>query len=289
MPTFSTEPSASHPGLDILAAAAMLGSAPGSTPGAVGPRAPIQLEQISLSSPGPYNPAAAIPAKVVKKILDLEFLEMTEISADDDFLMSGRPGGSTRPPITNISQWVERFSMMAAILSTRFPEKAPELFAYQGSIIRAERNYEGKQWVVYDCQFRREALARKDLNWSVPNLRLYNEAFTGRAKAIPRCSVCLQDDHSAVSCPKNPARPVSWDIPVWPAQAAVGYQPRASSDICRNYNHGRCRKSNCGYIHVCLICQESHASTNCPRRRQNQQRGPRSRSPIRRPTFGHRL
>ena len=117
---------------------------------------------------------------------------MTEISADDDFLMSGHPGGSTRPPITNISQWVERFSMMAAILSTRFPEKAPELFAYQGSIIRAERNYEGKQWVVYDRQFRREALARKDLNWSVPNLRLYNEAFTGRAKAIPRCSVCLQ-------------------------------------------------------------------------------------------------
>jgi len=34
---------------------------------------------------------------------------------------------------------------MAAILAARFPEKAPELLVYQATIIRAERNYEGKQ------------------------------------------------------------------------------------------------------------------------------------------------
>lgn len=65
---------------------------------------------------------------------------------------------------------------MAAVLCTRFPEKAPELRAYQATIIRAERNYEGKMWVTYD---RRQALAKKDLNWSVTDPRLYNEAFTG--------------------------------------------------------------------------------------------------------------
>ena len=86
---------------------------------------------------------------------------------------------------------------MAVILTTRFPEKAPEFFAYQAMIVRAERNYEGNRWVVYDRQFRREALARKDLNWSVPHSRLYNKAFTGRARAIPRYTFCLQDDHTA--------------------------------------------------------------------------------------------
>lgn len=71
--------------------------------------------------------------------------------------------------------------MIAAIYSVRFPEKAPELLAYQTTIRCAERNYEGKQWVAYDRQYRREALMRRDLNWSIPDSRLYNEALIGRA------------------------------------------------------------------------------------------------------------
>ena len=80
---------------------------------------------------------------------------------------------------------------MAMVLATRFPEKAPKLFAYQATIVRAERNYEGKHWVSYNRQFRREALARKALNWSVTDPQLYNKAFTGRACAIARCLFCL--------------------------------------------------------------------------------------------------
>ncbi len=98
--------------------------------------------------------------KVVKKILDLEFIEMSEVTIDDDMITGpGRPAAPARLPVTEISQWLERYSLVAAILSTRFPEKAPELFAYQRSIVRVERNYEGKQWVAYDRQYRREALA----------------------------------------------------------------------------------------------------------------------------------
>ncbi len=44
--------------------------------------------------------------------------------------------------------WPKKFSLMASILATRFPENAQEFFAYQASIVRAERNYEGKQWVI---------------------------------------------------------------------------------------------------------------------------------------------
>ena len=36
-----------------------------------------------------------------------------------------------RPPIQDISQWSERYCLMAGILATRFPDKAPELFAYR--------------------------------------------------------------------------------------------------------------------------------------------------------------
>ena len=50
---------------------------------------------------------------------------------------------------------------MAAVIATRFPHKAPELFAYQATIVRAERNYEAGRWVAYDRQFRREATVQK--------------------------------------------------------------------------------------------------------------------------------
>ncbi len=106
--------------------------------------------------------------------------------------------------VTRASARQERYQILAAILAIRFPEKAPEFLVYQASIVRAERNYEGCQWVLYDRQYRREALARRDLNWSVPDTRLYNKAFTGRARAIPMCSYYLSDDHLANNCPVNP-------------------------------------------------------------------------------------
>lgn len=107
-----------------------------------------------LSAPGPFNPMASLPPKVVKRLLDLEFLEMAEVSCDlDPPPTTGRPPPA-QLPITDISHWIERYSLMMATLAMRFPAKAPELFAYQASIVRAERNYEAGRWVAYDRQFR---------------------------------------------------------------------------------------------------------------------------------------
>lgn len=165
------------------------------------PGQPLPTPTHSITSSGPFNPTAVLPPKVVRRILELDFLEMAEVTLDPEpSPVLGRPA----PPITDISKWVERYSLMAATLATRFPEKAPELFAYQATIVRAERNYEAGWWVAYDRQFRREALAKEDLNWSVMEPRLYNEAFTGWAQSIPRCNFCLQDDHTGQSCPSNP-------------------------------------------------------------------------------------
>ena len=206
---------------------------------------------------GPYTPAALLPPKLVKKILDLEFVEMAEITLDDLPVPGpGQPPLPACPPIQDITTWVEKFSLMAALLATRFPEKAPELLAYQASIVRAERNFEGWRWVTYDRCYRREALAAKNLDWSVLNLRLYNEAFTGHARAIPRCSFCLQEDHTAQSCPRNPSRP--WfgyyhDVEGHIQRPAA---PKAQSvECCRRYNEGKCRQTTntCRYTHKCSI------------------------------------
>eukprot|EP00731_Ephydatia_muelleri_P029970 Em0021g493a len=109
-----------------------------------------------------------------------------------------------RAPITEITLWLEGFGRLASVLTSRYPGKAAEMWAYQSSIIHAARNYDGTAWVVYNRQFRREALARRDLNWSATNVQLYSEAFTRRAKVIPRCRYCLSETHDLRACPVNP-------------------------------------------------------------------------------------
>ena len=78
---------------------------------------------------------------------------MLKITSDlEPTHVPGRLPPPARLPITDISVWVERYSLMVATLAARFPEKALELFAYQVTIVRAERNYDPGRWVLYDRQ-----------------------------------------------------------------------------------------------------------------------------------------
>ena len=184
-------------GLDLLASVAAQAS-----PLKYMPSFPALLPAISAA--GPFNPTASLLPKVVKKTLELELRWPKYQSA----MTHPRPQTTHQhlpaPPVQDISQWVEPFSIMAAILCTRFPEKAPKLWAYQVTIVRAGRNYEGKRWVTYDQQFHRQALAKKDLNPSVMDPRLYNEAIIGQAHSIACCNFCLQDNHLTTNWPHNP-------------------------------------------------------------------------------------
>jgi len=79
--TFSSD-AGSHPGLNLLAARALVGGAPGLPAGA--PTHGYAASKALLSETGPYNPAASISTKIVKCMLDLEFVETAEILTDDD-------------------------------------------------------------------------------------------------------------------------------------------------------------------------------------------------------------
>ena len=244
-------------------------------------------QEAGLHSNGPYNPAALLPPHLVKRILNLEFVEIADISPNEAPAASpGHPPPLPKKPIQDISLWAEKFSTMAAILASRFPEKAPELFMYMAAIVRAERNYGGNRWVLYDRCYRREALANKSLDWSQMNSRLYSEAFTGYAKAIPRCTHCLQDDHVSAACPQNPTR--GW-FPWLPESSAPppGPTQHQQQERCNRFNDGRCRNTanSCKFLHKCKECWGPHPIISCPR---NSQGRTRSRSPIqRRPAGGH--
>ena len=303
LPTF-TPSTGSSPGLDMLAALSQTGSQ-GSQPietTLLLPKDPQPAIGVAhLHTPGPYNPAAALPPRIVKKILALEFVEMADLRADvwpDEPTQNetqNTPRRQGRPPVIKIKTWLECFARLAAVLVTRFPEKGPELWAYQSTILNAAHSYEGDTWVAYDRQYRREMLARKDLNWSVPNSRLYNEAFTGRARLVPRCQYCLSEDHGSTSCPQHPNPMfIGWLQP--PGSAPYGFpQPGPSNfssmppttraggtEICRNFNAGRCRAHRCRFVHLCAECSGQHPALSCPRWLTTPIHGaPRPRAPTR--------
>ena len=130
----------------------------------------------------------ALPLKMVKQILNIEFVKMAELLLDTS--EQGHPHCRTcHPPVTNILQWLECLGRLASVLWTKYLDKAAEFWAHQSSILRAARNVEGTAWVAYDRQYWREALARWDVNWSVCNARLYSEVFTGKPRPSHAASI----------------------------------------------------------------------------------------------------
>ena len=102
---------------------------------------------------------------------------------------------------------------------------------------------------------------------------IYNEAFTWRARAIPRCHHCLSEDHTATMCQFNPNPLImGWyqdprqlpspSTPMPPQSSLEG--STAQREVCRKYNYDRCFLSRCRFTHSCLECHGPHHATRCP-------------------------
>ena len=239
----------------------------------------------------------AIPPKLLKRILNLEFVEMAELIPGSWGVESEtatacchqvRPQ-PRRGPITNILLWLDCYSLLVAALVTKFPQYMGDFMAYQRTIIRASKNFEGAAWVLYDRGFRRRAAATKTLDWGRIDSALYNEMFTGRARSIARCRVCLSDDHMDADCPEGagmmPSRASGHGHAGWtyhnrstshseilPARGSLSHMSQ-STEVCQLFNKVRCRSTWCKRRHVCNRCGLPHPEIVSPERRG------RSRSP----------
>lgn len=79
---------------------------------------------------------AAVPQRLVNRIVAKEYIAMYEL-LPEQWRLKAEQGTSCcqskRPQrglILDISIWVECYSMMAAILASAYPDKAPHLFTY---------------------------------------------------------------------------------------------------------------------------------------------------------------
>ena len=243
----------------------------------------LPAASLVVASPAPpYNPAIKLPAKLTAKIESLQFIEMAEL-LPEAWALDGQAAPTDgfgkpvrRAVISDLMIWCECFTLMAAVLARKFPDRAPDLFAYMRRVMRAARNFEGAGWVLYDRIYRRQALATpgQQLNWAVEDTTLYNEVFVGHARIIPRCTHCLSEHHTLANCPDATCPPY-WQYHVAPATAPVapmrslpagspqpsGHRP----EVCKKFNEDRCFMRRCKYTHACLVCEQPHPAALCPR------------------------
>lgn len=111
----------------------------------------------------------SLPAKL---ILELEYVDMGELvpeswrHQDDDQKCCHRRT-QRKGPVTDILLWLECYSSMVAILSSKYPDKTPQLMGYQRTIVKAHRSFTGEGWVTYDACYRRKTTFTKSLDWGV--------------------------------------------------------------------------------------------------------------------------
>ena len=215
----------------------------------------------------------ALPPRLVKKILALEFIDMAELQSDhwdsyeetEPTCCSSHSTRSTRrTPVTNILIWLDCYASLVSVLCSAHPEKFSQFMIYQRTIIKAHRRFAGDGWIIYDTSYRRQAANMKFLDWGIMDGHLWNEIFTGRAKAIARCKICLSELHSQVDCPEAPETHFS---PVH-SQAKLGRRDirHIPGEICRLYNDSRgnrCTFQPCKYAHICYDCHGRHPFSQC--------------------------
>ena len=113
------------------------------------------------------NSIAPIPAKLVKKIQALEFVDMRELLPDNialtERLAALLSGLAPQKPLSQrviggewaLVTWVSSFATYIAIIAEAHPERVVDMLAYMRLIRREASKFGGTGWLTYDAVFRR--------------------------------------------------------------------------------------------------------------------------------------
>ena len=218
-----------------------------------------------------------IPAKLVRRILRAEYVDMAELLKDNMEVERRRmltDSGTAQAHFTNrqarrdILSWLQCFSMYAAVVVSEHPGKIRELLAYQAMMIGEARRCGGRGWLLYDAAFRQQIRSYDTMDFAKINQSLYSTTFLAYGGGRPRfCPDCMMADHSHEECALHPNRA----LPVVQMRDAAGGRPKAQevwrkrerSGVCYAWNDGKCSFTRCRYDHVCARCGGEHKKAQC--------------------------
>lgn len=243
-----------------------------------------------------------VPAKMVSKILRLEYVDMAEllrdnIEAERRALTQGEGSSSTNFPrreIPDMLSWIQSFGIYISVMASKYPDRVPNMLAYQTMLVREARRCGGNGWLAYDTAFRQQAAADPLCDWSKLNSSLYPVTFMAQASGRGKCCPhCLESDHLGDECALSPRPRREQRQTLRSAGLGIlgrsGNEPReyryeyttgrarprppfprsngmrAGQKVCYSFNDGECRfPSNCRYLHICARCQaQDHPAIRC--------------------------
>ena len=211
----------------------------------------------------------SIPAKLVKRIQEGQFVEMAELSSmqlgSSDTLDEEQSKGSKLKlhEVTNIVEWVQCFGTYIAIICRTEPHRIADLIGYQNLIIQSHQKYQQGHWLSYDREFRQKASASRILEWSNIDATIWNLTFSGYAATSSSRPDASRGNHTYKQFPASSKKP----------------------PICLEWNEHPgpgCPHPSCRYEHICYRCVNNpgipnrhHKAIYCPNQaRRTQQKEP---------------
>ena len=227
-----------------------------------------------------------LPAKLVRRILRGEYIDMAELLKDNmeverrRALSEAEEGRArvNRREVPDLLSWLQCFSLYAAVVGSRFPDKVQDLWAYQATIIAEHRRCGGRGWRLYDAGFRQQITSLEAAEFGKLNQALYATTFLAYGSVGQFCGSCLQTDHSLEDCALNPNRAVpvvrlrepprehrepSREHRDGGRTGEAGFKRRRRIGACYAWNDGRCNSPSCRFEHVCSRCHGEHKRLVC--------------------------
>ena len=122
-----------------------------------------------------------------------------------------------------------------AVLAAQQPRRLADLMGYQSLIARVSKMYKWPAWVIYDHNFRQEAVGNPDQPWAKAEPSLYTQCFTGQELVSENwCSRCQGLDHSSTDCPYQ-AMKCPWTSMAGGAEGTPRSR-RSEQQPCLKYN-----------------------------------------------------
>ena len=217
-----------------------------------------------------------VPARLVKRILKGDFVDMAELLRDNleaerrrarSELETGKSGApaSSRREVPDFTSWVQCFALYASVVQSRYPSKGRDLWAYLGVIASEFRRVGGSGWRLYDAAFRQQFASMEAADFGTVDTTLFATTFLTYRRSVQGCSGCLSSGQDNEECSGGrPSRladagrghrePARW--------AEQGYKRRRKGACCA-WNDGRCHSSSCRFEHVCSRCHGDHKRPMC--------------------------
>ena len=114
-------------------------------------------------------------------------------------------GKTQRREVPDILSWIQCFRFYFSVMASKYPERVPNMLAYQTTLVREARRCGGRGWLAYDMAVRQQAAADPQCDWSKLNSSLYPVRFMAQASGRGRCCPhCLEPDHGGDECALSP-------------------------------------------------------------------------------------